>query len=375
MGMFKIERVAGQRLLTVQGQKGQQISEREFYAINTGQVPGLLRAELVKKGSSFKLNYNISGFISLREYLVNPLGKASFAKLLGSILSNLKALQNAYYNYQFILFNIDAAMVNPANQRVSFVYVPITFYESGTSLKEFLLSIIQSCSFIQGENTDYVRDYIKILNSGINFSVFELEEYVKRLNSEKETSDIIRCARCGNVIQSNVNFCPSCGVKLNYPNIGALSGIYDPAKNAVCHSEKERAEKSAVPDSQTRYSETVSSSYITDVSQAVASQPILQQQSACLLRNKTGERINITSDFFKMGKDPNSCDYCVDDNPAISRCHIALKQLNGRWYINDLNSTNKTYINGKMLLPNTDFEVSGGANIRLANEDFIFYII
>lgn len=189
MSKFKIEHSASQNFLVIQGQKGQQISEREYYAISTGQIPGLLRAELSRKGSTFKLVYNISGYISLREFLVNPLNKQSFARLLNNILNNLKALQRAYYNYQFILMDMNAAMVNPSTQQVSFVYVPITFYESGTNLKEFLLSIIQCCSFTPGENTDYVREYIRILNAGINFSVFDLEEYIKNLKLNEQSNE------------------------------------------------------------------------------------------------------------------------------------------------------------------------------------------
>lgn len=373
MSKFKIEHSAGQKFLVIQGQKGQQISEREYYAISNGQIPGLLRAELIRKGSSFKLNYNISGFISLKEFLVNPLNKISFAGLLDNILTNLKALQSSYYNHQFILMDMNAAMVNPTTQQVSFVYVPITFYESGTNLKEFLLSIIQCCSFVSGENTDYVRDYIRILNNGINFSLFDLEEYVKNLKvNEKKSDGSKKCTHCGSLIQPNVNFCSSCGMKISGINNSNPQGVYDPSKNIVYASKMDKISSYDNVNNQSRYSETISSSCISGTAQPISIQAVPQTKTAYICRMKTGEQIRITSSSFVIGKDPQNCDYCVTDNSAVSRSHALIKNINDKWFITDLNSTNKTYINERMIHPNMDIELHNGVNIRLANEDFVF---
>lgn len=386
MSKFKIEHSAGQNLLVIQGQKGQQISEREYYAISTGQIPGLLRAELIRKGSTFKLIYNVSGYISLREFLVNPLNKQSFFNLLTNILNNLKALQSAYYNHQFILMDMNAAMVNPATQQVSFVYVPITFYESGTSLKDFLLNIIQCCSFVPGENTDYVREYIRILNAGINFSVFDLEEYIKTLNVDDQTNNQAKkCSRCGSLIQPNVNFCSSCGMKISGIMVEDAKGVYDPAR-VVARPQQHRAHRDQQPqpiltqqkdvpvvnkheNSPNRYSETIARS-VVDAQQIMPTNG--QQKLVVLTRCKTGEQVQISSGRFRIGKDPFNCEFCVADNFAVSRCHAVIKSVNGKWFINDLNSTNKTYINDSAICPYTDVELSNGMRIKLANENFVF---
>lgn len=388
MSKFKIEHSGGQTFLAIQGQKGQQISEREYYAISTGQIPGLLRAELVRKGSTFKLLYNVSGCISLREFLVNPLNKQSFARLLNNILDNLKALQRAYYNHQFILMDMNAAMVNPITQQVSFVYVPITFYESGTGLKEFLLSIIQCCSFVPGENTDYVREYIRILNAGINFSVFDLEEYIKTLKLNGQSNEQVKkCVRCGALVEANVNFCSSCGMRVAEVKVGNAQGVYDPVivqppqpqsqpqphpqRQPQPHSQPQPSKEAltggvykGIPDS---YSNTVSRSV---AEQARPAAP--QSQRACLTRCRNGEQVRVSSASFRIGKDPHNCEYCVRDNSAVSRCHAVIKFVNGKWLINDLNSTNKTYLNDKAIYPYSDMELVDGMSIKLANETFIF---
>ena len=183
--------------LIIKSLKGQQVSENEVYAINANKVPGLLHLDVVQKGSSFKLIYNITGFISLKEFLKMPLNKQLFAQILQNILANLKAVESAYFNQQYLLMDINQVYVNPNTQHIYFTYVPILMFESGTSLREFLLGIIQHGTFAPGEDNSYVRDYITILNSGINFSVFELEGYINKLLGQN-TSRIqeVECPNC-----------------------------------------------------------------------------------------------------------------------------------------------------------------------------------
>lgn len=356
MNKFKIEHSAGQNFLVIQGQKGQQISQREYYAISTGQIPSLLRAELVQKGNTFKLVYNISGLISLKDFLLNPLNKRTFTNLLTNILNNLKNLQSAYYNHQYILMDVNAAMVSPTTQQVSFVYVPITFYESGTSMKEFLLGIIQCCSFAPGENTDYVREYIRILNAGINFSVFDLEEFIKKLTMDGQGGmQIKKCTRCGTSVPPNVNFCSSCGMKISGLKIENNHGIYDMKSNIHQEIQKEDVSRPRVD----RLGETISGS-------------VFEARKAFLTRCKNGERIAIVGEQFVIGKDPYNCNYFINDNPAVSRRHAVIKYANGIWVINDLKSTNKTYINDRELAPGVDVELVEGTRVTLGNENFIF---
>ena len=138
MAKYKIEKNGGRSVLVVVGQKGQQLCEREFYAVNTDQIPCLVKAEMVRKSNIIKLLFDFSGFISLREYLFNPLNKQSFAQLLKNILNNLNILQRSYFNQQNLLLDINTVMVNPLTQELKFIYVPLAFYDNDFNLKEFL---------------------------------------------------------------------------------------------------------------------------------------------------------------------------------------------------------------------------------------------
>ena len=85
MNKIKIKSKLGLSQLIIKSQKGQQISEHEAYAINANKVNGLLHLDVVQKGSSFNLIYNITGFITFKEFLATPLNKELFAKILQNI--------------------------------------------------------------------------------------------------------------------------------------------------------------------------------------------------------------------------------------------------------------------------------------------------
>jgi len=183
----KLVKKAGVYYWVIKGKKGQQLSEREIYAINQGEVPGLLHLEILEKKSGFLLRYPITGLLSLQEYLKVPLAQKDFICLLSHILENLKMMQKAYFNIQNMILDTEHVMVNPVTQQIGFLYIPISFLEKEEgNLKNFLLDLVSCCSFVAEEDTACVREYIMILNTGLHFSVFELEEYVKKWMNGKE---------------------------------------------------------------------------------------------------------------------------------------------------------------------------------------------
>lgn len=94
----------------------------------------------------------------------------------------------------------------------------------------------------------------------------------------------------------------------------------------------------------------------------------------CLNRTKTGERISINKPVFRIGKEKSYVDYFIGDNTAISRSHCNIHTDNGEYYIEDTNSTNHTYVNGKLISSNVKIKLTNGDKVRLANEDFTFSI-
>ena len=77
---------------------------------------------------------------------------------------------------------------------------------------------------------------------------------------------------------------------------------------------------------------------------------------------------------FRIGKEERYCDYFVRDNNAVSRSHADIITRGSRYFIIDRHSTNKTYVDGRVIPVEREVEIFSKTKLRLANEDFTFYV-
>ena len=95
---------------------------------------------------------------------------------------------------------------------------------------------------------------------------------------------------------------------------------------------------------------------------------------ASLTRVKTNEKVDITKQLFRVGKERNKVDYCVTNNNAVSRIHADIVYKNGQYFVIDNNSTNYTFVNGQMIAAKQEVALSDGDRIKFAEEEFIFNV-
>jgi len=92
-----------------------------------------------------------------------------------------------------------------------------------------------------------------------------------------------------------------------------------------------------------------------------------------LVRIKTNELISIIKTEFLVGKSPDA-DYQITDNRKVSRKHAFFRISNGECYIRDNNSTNHTFVNGKLLQPGIEVMLHNNDYIRLGDEEFKYWV-
>lgn len=91
-----------------------------------------------------------------------------------------------------------------------------------------------------------------------------------------------------------------------------------------------------------------------------------------LERERTQEVFPITVENCKIGKRALMTDICIRNNPTISREHCVIRFREGEYYIEDMNSSNYTYLNGIRVMPAHPEKLEQGDRIRLSDEEFIF---
>ncbi len=91
-----------------------------------------------------------------------------------------------------------------------------------------------------------------------------------------------------------------------------------------------------------------------------------------LTRTKNGERIAITRDQFKIGRERNRVDYCISDNTAVGRLHAIIVNRGGSTFIVDQSSTNGTFVNSVRATPKQETPINNGDRVSFADEEFTF---
>ena len=326
MNKYKYIRKKGVSSLIVEGKKGQQITERELYAISGGQAEGLLPMTLTEKFGAFQLSYPIDGLALLPDYLAEPVDKVLFSRLLSSILGAVKQTREAVFNPASLLLDPEYLFVDPESGEAKLVYIPVAAYDCETDLRGLLQSMLAYCSFDQDEDTEYVQRFISILNDGAAFSEYAMEQYATELEAQvRKAQQPKLCPSCGKQVPPLFGFCPDCGVALVEAEEAPTSGSF------------------AAP-----------------------------ARKASLFRESTGERIGING-TLRIGKS-RSNDYSMPDVSTVSRSHAVIDGRDDSWYLTDLGSTNGTFLNGREIAAQEPVALSAGDRIRLAREEFIFEI-
>lgn len=126
----------------------------------------------------------------------------------------------------------------------------------------------------------------------------------------------------------------------------------------------------------TQKPETPAFSETTVLNTTVMDNPIQEKNvlKICpvLIRLKTGERIQINKNSFLIGKANEQVDYYISGNPGISRIHICIKCMRDGYYVQDLKTTNGTYVDGIKVSWDRDIKLSDGCMIKMADEEFEF---
>ncbi len=328
MKSSKIVFKKGVTLFCVKGKANQELNEREVHEINQNGVPGFLGFQVERTGRKFKLIYDLTGLVSLREFLqFNVVSERILKKMLQSMFDSLDIASKLYFNRNLIQFTMDTVLVNPADWQICFIYVPIQPYETVGSLKDILNGIISMASFNPREDTAYIQRFIEILNDGVNFSEFAIKEFAQGLYGSSHNPSVTYVEDPSDCICEEAKM----------PE--APAGVYNPLmglKNTVTCDE------------------TVS--IYSDV---------------WLISERDGSKVRVEGVNFRIGKTSGYSDLFIN-NRAVSRKHAEIINDGGAYYLVDLNSTNGTALNGKKIPPEVRVEITVGDRLVFANEEYIF---
>lgn len=94
-----------------------------------------------------------------------------------------------------------------------------------------------------------------------------------------------------------------------------------------------------------------------------------------LRRCSTKEEFPISDAVTRIGRSSEIAEICITGNKGVGRVHALLYVRDGQVFIEDNNSKNKTYIDGKQLKPgDSPRRLISGTKIGLGDEELEFYV-
>ena len=93
----------------------------------------------------------------------------------------------------------------------------------------------------------------------------------------------------------------------------------------------------------------------------------------CLIRGSSGKRIRVRKKGFVIGKEKGKVDYCISGEPTVSRVHALIRNIGGKYYIEDQSSTNYTYYEGKQIPEYKAVYLEDGSRFKLSDVEFEFH--
>lgn len=302
----------------------ERINETELSQLARIKPCGIMHVTKTKKDSVI---YTCPANINLTDRLKKAISKYDFFFMIEQIVIMVEDVYNNGLNVNSVRFNMDDVYINEMTKEMYFIYFPIVGGQESADIVGFIENMIYTMTPVINEDTNYISRFMYYVRSFHGFNGNAIEKYISREE------------------RAVVNVLKNKAVTMQQTMQQVMQGSMDGT--------------------------TVLSDDGISVQQIQQMQPV-NYHFASLTRQVTGEKIELGKPSFVLGKNPEKSDYAVADNTNISRVHAVITMRNGRYYVMDQNSTNGTFINGRIIKAGQETEILPGDCLMLANEEFIF---
>ena len=313
----------------------ERINETELSQLARIKPCGILHVTKTKKDSVI---YTCPANINLTDRLKKAISKYDFFFMIEQIVIMVEDVYNNGLNVNSVRFNMDDVYINEMTKEMYFIYFPIVRGQESADIVGFIENIIYTMTPVINEDTNYISRFMYYVRSFHGFNGNAIEKYISR--EERAVVNVLKNKAV--TMQQQIMQQQTMQQQIMQQVMqGSMDGT------------------------------TVLSDDGISVQQIQQMQPV-NYHFASLTRQVTGEKIELGKPSFVLGKNPEKSDYAVADNTNISRVHAVITMRNGRYYVMDQNSTNGTFINGRIIKAGQETEILPGDCLMLANEKFIF---
>lgn len=379
---YKIKQQEAQTIVRIEVSKNEELITRELNNLIQTPMRGLFVPHF-KKGHllvQYVLEYTAPHSISLMQYLNNTITKRNFHYILSQIVALVNGLQLKNMSLNNLILDMRYVFINPNTKELNFLYVPVLSGQVSTDVLAFIRSILQSANPDANENTKYFSDFSAFCASQERFSVEAFRNYL--VKQDKGAAAILKnlmIGQSGFITNKRYEYVDHYHDRADEFRLGQTSKSDDDGTTLLSdnglYDDYAEDEGTALLDEEgtALLTEDDGTTLLDQNSNWTSTSPVYQR-FPYLIRCSSGERIDINKPAFRLGKERQYVDYFITNNNAVSRSHADIITRGNRYFVIDLNTTNYTYINGRIIPPNSETEIYDGNILKLANEEFEFHV-
>lgn len=323
-----------------------------------------------------QLYYNVTDYVSVRAMFSR---KKMSGRDLYNMINDINKLSGSVKEYLLdlndFLFDADYIYVNKRTGNYSFCYCPNTYEDVQQNMRKIFDQILE---YIDHNNKPAVLIAYGIQQITINdsFTVQDLykcarenykeNKYIKKteekVNGEYDKNNIVINA------DKNVYVKPFEAKKRNL-----FRKIVEKLKGKNNYEDEDELMEGLTDKEDIKEKIKKETEEINDYEEStmlLTSTGIINKITLKEISEQGSMEIEPKSYPCILGKSQQSSDYIVD-SPVVSRVHLRISEEMSNYYVEDLNSTNGTYVNGKKLEPHKPEEINVGDQITIADVDFI----
>lgn len=337
MAKIKIKPNGYQLMVTAKLSFWEKMDEQKLKFLSRKPLKGLLRVYNIERK---KVEYIGLVGIPLSDRLKNPVSKYDFYFMMEQIVNIIQKVNEAGLEAGNLVLNMDNVYINEVTKEIQFVYLPILDKPSGNDTFKFLETFIYSAKPMLENDMEYISRLVFFMSGLEGFELNKIEKFIG-----KEDIRVVKTVKHNNPVHT--------------------SFLTDKPMDYYNYYESDEEETGLlIDDEMTRLlvEDATTSTLVTSNS----------VKYGTLFRISTKETISIHKPIFRIGKEGNYSDYIVNGNDKVSRSHADIIARGYKHYVVDLNSRNRTYINGQVIAIKEETEILDGDMLRLANEEFIF---
>ena len=349
------------------------------------------------------LEYSGPVGISLQDRMKKEITKRDFLFILEHIVVAVQKLNGNNFPLYNLKMDMQHIFINETTKELQFLYIPLIGANGGSNVIDLFNAVIYSAHPAQEKDTDYISRFNYFFKSLKPFDINKVEQFIQRedrtvvstikkhnagqsgfmtsdhkhyydhLDEQKKKKDEEDTAlleddeRTGLLTDDE----DPTGLLVDDDATGLLAVTEDEATGLL----DEEEEKTGLLNPEDEATGLLVD--VEDEGTALLDETIQTQSTVAfpeLHRILTGEVIKINKPVFRIGKERSYVDYFVTNNNAISRSHADIITRESGYFVIDLNSKNRTYINNVPLAVQEETQICDGDMLRLGNEEFEFHV-